>query len=106
MSLTTDLKEICKSVMETLESIEDERDAEEFLEGVLDLKRVQTYAGNKWETDDYILTVCTGGPHVVVNGYHRRVEVYWGFKAEYMPFTPKADKGYMRIRDYLLDMEY
>ena len=96
-SCETSLKKMCKGIMKALE----EESPEEFLEGVLDIKRVQVLMGEGWVTVDYIFLVAWGGPNIEVNGYEDAVIGRWGNYNVRMPFTPEAERKYEEIREYL-----
>ena len=96
------LKGYVKGVLNELEGVRDEEGAREFVEGAVGVERVQVLSEGGWETEDFVIVVHAGGPHVEVDGRREEVVGYWGFEEVSMPFTPKAREGYERVRRYLL----
>lgn len=74
---------------------------EEFLEGVSEIKREQTYLDGKWETDCYKFLTTTGGPNIIIDGCKEVVEGIWGKEREIVEFSESAKEGYRRIVEYL-----
>ena len=100
------LREICQKYINILEDIgraegeELDKKIKEFLEGVLEIRRVQSLVNGKWETRDYMFLVAYGGPNVWIDGNELFVKASW---TEYIEtaFTQLAYEGYNKIREFL-----
>ena len=95
------LKEMCEEYFKDLEKIENEKDVREFLDGVLEIKRVQALVNGKWQTVDYIFVMCVGGPYIEINGYENEVMGYWGGDKVEVEIYGNAKVGLDRIYDFL-----
>jgi len=98
------LREICQEHINILEDIgraegeELDKKIKEFLEGVLEIRRVQSLVNGKWEARDYMFLVAY---NVWIDGSEKVVEVYWTPDCVRMSFTQLAYEGYNKIREFL-----
>ena len=82
-----EMERIVDSVLAELKELERTGDFEEFLDGVLDIRRTQVLLTDGWETAEYTLTLGAGGPSVyltVTPSGWATVKVYW--------WTEKAER--------------
>ena len=106
-NIRRDLEETCQRVVKDLEEIgkaegeELSEKIEKFLEGVLEIQRIQSLVNGKWETQDYIFLVGYGGPNIWIDGSEKAVKGSWLPEKVEISFTQLALEGYKRIAEYL-----
>ena len=85
---------------EELENLKESK-ISEFVEDVLEIKRIQTLTDNGWQTTSYILLVAFGGPTIYINGEDKVIEGYWAGEEVTVPFSEKAKENWQKVEEYL-----
>jgi len=91
-SVSDTLYAMVKNIEKNLEQLS----VEEFLEGVLEIKRIQSLTSKGWETLEYELLVTFGGPNIYIRTSNI-IEGYW--YADYVFYTIRSEKAKAKLRE-------
>jgi len=101
-----DLIELAEKLEKYYDGEIEEDPLDEFLDGVLDVKRVQALTENGWETTNYILCLGWGGPGIWLETGNYVIEVAWGGDhVRWVVFDERARKAIDEIHEHLEEIE-
>lgn len=102
------LHEVVENTIKDLErtaeeyfTTEDLEVVENFLDGVLEIRRIQTLTADSWKTHTYELVLATGGPHIEVNTAEGSIEGWWYDEHIKRALPTKVWKFLTEVEEYL-----
>jgi hypothetical protein len=92
-------KKLEKELMDLRDDLEKMQNAEEYLEDVLDIQRIQSLSSGKWETITYEFQLTAGGPSIWLD--EEGFKGYWGSEKVEIEHTEKSKKAFNELCEFL-----